>query len=62
VPGLWTIVQKLRAWRKSPPPFPRACGGRSASRICPEMTTCGMFLYNDLADWDAVRTQLVYAA
>jgi hypothetical protein len=25
----------------------------------PEMTSCGMFLYNDLADWDAVRAQLL---
>jgi hypothetical protein len=23
------------------------------------MSACGMYLYNDLADWDAVREQLL---
>lgn len=27
----------------------------------PEMSSCGMYLYNDLADWDAVHAQLLTA-
>jgi len=25
----------------------------------PEMTSCHMFMYNDLGDWDALRTQML---
>ena len=43
-----------------PPPV---SGERPAAELArmgyPEMSTCEMYLYNDLADWDAVRTQLL---
>lgn len=41
----------------------RAEGERPAAELArmgyPEMTSCEMFTYNDLGDWDAIRTQMV---